>query len=141
MYPSNTKNTEKLTIREVDFYKIIVPKINSNFGQTIQIWALIFDDTPENIRSILHGEIQSELSFKNYYFKGVINSSEQETPLITSSSDQFTISYHSFIGTPMILFVHRNMQLMISDLYIKINDIEVSPKNFIPNHNNNWIKV
>lgn len=128
-YPSDSKNTKQLSICESDFYKKVSEVILENSGFEIKLWILAFDEEPTKVKEILHDEILVEPNLKGYYFQGTVNPQDGGIPTIETDNGTISISYHSYIGAPMILNYDSGQQIMISDLYIKVNEQVIQPKN------------
>lgn len=133
-YPSDSDKTQELSIRESEFHKKVREIILANTGAEIKLWILAFDEKPRKVKERLHGEIEEDLNLKGYYFQGTVNPQDGGIPTIKTKKGKISISYHAYIGAPMIMTYYSQEQIMISDLYIEVNGKIIQPKNLNPDH-------
>jgi hypothetical protein len=138
VYTSNSPNT-LISIEERVFYKEIRNQVNSYGGKNIKIWLSVFDESSEEVKERLHGNVTNELKLKKYFIEGIINRDEDFS--ITTLEGKVSISYHAYIGAPMVLSYYKDLQLMVSDIYIEIEGIIIKPKNLVPNSEFNWSSI
>ena len=137
-YPSDARKTNKLSISERDYYKKISEVIRNNIGAKIKLWVLAFDEEPQRIKERIEDKILEDLKFKGYYFEGIINPPDG-VPTIETEKGTISISYHEFIGAPMIMTFYSGLQIMVSDLYILVNEQVIQPKD-LKIENYTWSK-